>query len=103
MTAYEGPSIDHSLLSPSGRISKRARKAAIERDEARVRAWFMRKYPEQTAEQIAATKSAARAVSLRRTAANLLDLASRGMKPRAYPKAAARMIAEAEALEGGGA
>lgn len=30
------PTIDHSLLSPSGRMSKRARKAAIKRETARL-------------------------------------------------------------------
>ena len=36
MTTASWPSIDHSLLSPSGRMSKRARTAALERERARL-------------------------------------------------------------------
>ncbi len=41
-----------------------------------------------------------KAENLRRSAANLRDLAARGMKVRAYPKMAAVMEAEADRLEG---
>lgn len=40
----------------------------------------------------------AKARNLRRSAQNLLDLAERGMRTRAYRKAAEKMLAEAAAL-----
>lgn len=91
---YRGPSIDHTILSPSGRASKRARKAALEREAARL---FPPGYfdpPELTE----AEHNARRAEALLRSAATLRDLAERGMKPRAHRKHAARLEAEAERL-----
>lgn len=95
---YDGPSIDHSLLSPSGHISKRARKAANALHDARVAAWWCAKYPEPTEAEKAETARLARIQTLRLSAANLRDLASRGMRVRSYPKRAAEMEAEADRL-----
>ena len=88
------PSIDHSLLSPSGRMSKRARTAALKREGERLFAG-LEPIPEPTDKD----KALAKAKSLRRHAANLLDLAQRGMKPRAFPREAAKAIAQAETIE----
>ena len=92
---YRGPAIDHSLLSPSGRMSKRARKAAHEREEARVAAWWAKKYPAPSPEEQASKEAAEKRERLLRTAANLEDLANRGMHPRKYRKEAARLRKEA--------
>lgn len=92
---YRGPSIDHSMLSPSGRVSKRARAAAMKREHDRLfPPGFWDKQEPTEAERIAAEVEA-----LRRQAAQLRDLAARGMKPRAYPKLAAELEAKADALE----
>ena len=91
---YRGPSIDHSLLSPSGRMSKRARKAAIAREGRRL---FADLEPHQETEQEKLTREID---ALKRSARNLLDLAARGMKPKAYPKEAAKLLALANQLEG---
>lgn len=91
------PTIDHTILSPSGHVSARARKAALAREDERFAtfdAWLFREHVKSQAEI-----NAERALSLRRSAANLRDLAARGMKPRAYAKQAAQWEAEAEALE----
>ena len=89
------PSIDHSILSPSGHVSKRARAAAMKHERDLL---FPPGYwddPARTAEEIAHEK----AEVLRRTAANLRDLAAKGMKPRAYAKKAAEFEAAADKLE----
>lgn len=85
------PSIDHTILSPSGKVSKRARKAALERGAHRLfpEGFFIKgPAPEVSKSEV-----------LRRSAANLRELASRGMCPRKYRKEADRLEAEAEALE----
>lgn len=82
------PSIDHSLLSPSGRMSARARKAAIAREAIRL-------FPPGTFPPAAAQD---KALALRRHAVTLRELASRGMSPRKHLAAAARLEAEAAAF-----
>ena len=77
------PSIDHSLLSPSGRVSKRARKAAQERVR---RELFGDGLPYPTCKQPTQKER------LLRQAKNLRELAARGMRPKAF-------IREAEELE----
>ena len=78
------PSIDHSLLSPSGRVSKRARKAALERTR---RELFGDGLPFPTCKQ------PSKAERLLREAATLRDLADRGMRPRAHRKEADKLEA----------
>ena len=84
------PAIDHSLLSPSGRISKRARTAAMKLETARLFAGFgdLKGTNPQPSEK----------VRLLRTAANLRDLAGRGMHPRKYLAEAQRLEAQANLL-----
>lgn len=85
------PSIDHTLLSPSGRVSKRAREAALKREAARLFPpgyWdAVKPRPEED--------DAARRERLLRTADNLRDLASRGMSTRKFLRVAALLEAEA--------
>ena len=88
------PTIDHSLLSPSGRVSRRAREATLNRE-----AWmlFPPGYwtaPEKTADEIAQENID----RLLRAAQNLRDLAARGMSPRKHLKAAEEMEAEADRI-----
>ena len=96
---YDGPSIDHSILSPCGRISKRAKAAYMARHDAEVAAWWAAKYPAPSEAEKAREAATARVKSLRATAANLRDLAARGMTPRKFTKAATAIEAEADALE----
>lgn len=89
------PDLDHSMMSPSGHISARARRAALER--ARVELFGKGglpwpKGPPQPSE----------VDYLRRQARELSELAARGMKPRAYAKKAAELRAQADALEASG-
>lgn len=91
---HNHPAIDHSLLSPSGHMSKRARKAAEKREHERLFAgveWEYRKTPEELRVEKVET--------LRRSAANLRDLAERGMSPRKFRREAARLEREAAELE----
>ena len=81
-----------ALSSPSGRMSKRARKAASDRLNAQLFPPGYWDRPEPT--------EADRAVQLRRTAAELRGWAERGMRPVAYRREAARLEAEADRLEG---
>lgn len=88
------PSIDHTILSPNGRVSKAAREAALRREAARL---FPPGYwdpPAKTEAQVAEEKAAA----LERSAADLRALAARGMTPRKFTKAAERLEAEASTL-----
>ena len=87
---YKGPSIDHSLLSPSGRMSKRAREAAMKREAKILFAGIDLNPP---------VPQPTEAERLRRWATELRALAERGMKPRAYAKKAAELEARAEQLE----
>ena len=90
------PSIDHSILSPSGHVSKQARDAAMKREAATLFPPGFWDAPAKTKTEIAHEK----AEVLRRTAANLRDLAARGVKPKAYLKAAAEFETKADYLEG---
>ncbi len=94
------PSIDHSLLSPSGRMSGRARKAALARETERLFGGENLITMADLHKAYLASIQPTKAENLRRSAANLRDLAARGMKVRAYPKMAAVMEAEADRLEG---
>jgi len=84
------PSIDHGILSPSGHVSKRSRKLALER---------MRRELFGDGLPFPIYPQPLRSVALRRTAANLRELAARGMSPRKYAREAAKFEAEAEILE----
>lgn len=80
-----------ALSSPSGSMSKRARDAAQKRFSAALfgPGGLQRPgLPEQPSE----------AEYLRRKAADLRDLAARGVKPRAYMKKALELEAQAAAL-----
>lgn len=87
------PSIDHSLLSPSGHVSKRARKAAMKREHDRLFPPGFWDRPGETAHQ--------RIDRMLASARNLRDLASRGMSPRKFIREAARIEREAAAMESG--
>jgi len=88
------PSIDHSILSPSGHCSKRARAAALKREAARLfPPGFGHHEPTEEEKRQETIKR------LRRSAANLRALAARGMSPRKFPREAAKLEAEATALE----
>ena len=89
------PTIDHTILSPSGRVSKRARAAALAREAVRLFPPGYWDEPEPTESEA----RLARAATLRRSAANLRDLAARGMSSRKFTRAAAALEAEATALE----
>ena len=86
------PSIDHSILSPSGHVSKRARDAAMAREAARL-------FPEGSNFLAPQVQQPTEAERLRRHAAELRGLAERGMKPRAYAKLASELEAKAAALD----
>lgn len=87
------PSIDHSLLSPSGKMSKRARKAANERETVRLFPlgyWdFKKPQPPTPAETI---------LSIQRRVQNLREIAGRGMNSAKYLKQALALEKEANAL-----
>lgn len=76
------PSIDHSILSPSGHVSKRARQAALERARQTL---FPEGLPAPSCPQPTERDR------LLRQAKELRDLAERGMHPRKYRKEADRL------------
>jgi hypothetical protein len=84
------PSIDPSLLSPSGHMSKRARKAAMARETARLFAEWGGHMPAPNGPEQPSHKE----TCLRR-AAQLRQLAARGMCVRKYIREAERLEAEA--------
>ena len=90
------PSIDHSILSPSGRVSKRAREAAMKREAARLFPPGYWDRPEPTPEQIATEREAKRSQMLD-YAKFLRHLADGGMRPRVHRREATRL--EREAVE----
>ena len=96
MTKKQWPSIDHSIMSHSGRVSKRSRKAAMDRATAILFEPWGGHMPAPDG-PIQPTK----AEYLRQQASQLLELAERGMKPVAYKRLAAKLIAQAEELERG--
>lgn len=84
--------IDHGLLSPSGHMSKRARKAALARETRKLfpegfNAAVAPQLPEQPSER----------ERLLRQATELRELAARGMHKRSYLKKALELEALAEA------
>lgn len=83
------PSIDHSLLSPSGRMSKRAREAATRREAKRL---FPR---ELTTSREPAETEVSRLLARAQT---LRELADRGMKPKVYRRIAAEREAQAKRI-----
>ena len=85
--------IDHGPLSPSGRVSKRARKATQERARRELFGDGL-PYPN--------VKQPTEAERLLQQAQELRDLAARGMKPRAYIKKAKELEAEARRLNNNG-
>lgn len=89
------PTIDHSVLSPNGRVSQRARKAALERTRTELFPPGFWDAPERTPQQLATE----RAVALRRAATNLRDLAQRGMSPKRHLRAAIALETEACKLD----
>lgn len=92
MSHYRGPAADHSLLSPSGRVSKRARAVALAREGARLFA---------DVDWQPATAQPTEEQRLRDHAARLLDLAERGMSPRRFRKEAKQALERAEAQKNG--
>lgn len=93
MKAGTWPSVDHSLLSPSGHMSKAARKRANKRE-------YERLFGDIDFTPKPSTDSD-KAKALIRQAAFLRGCAARGMHVRSYPKEAARLEAEADKLVGG--
>jgi len=81
------PSIDHSILSPSGKVSRRARRAALRRASIEL-------FGPGGLQAVQPKPESDRDNMLRR-AAELRSLAARGMKPRAYLKEAERLEQEA--------
>ena len=87
--------LDHSLLSPNGRISPRVRKAEMDRV-------FGGDNLITSADLLAARLKAIQpteAVRLRRQAATLRSLAAGGMRPRANLKTAEALEARAAELD----
>lgn len=78
--AKQWPSIDHSLLSPSGHMSARARKAAMRREVEQLFAGMVL--------TPAPPRQPDKRERLLREAAQCRDLASRGFRPRAGIKQA---------------
>jgi len=91
----ERPALDHSLLSPSGRMTKRARTTALARETARM---FPPGYWDAPAQSVN-ERRAGDAKRLRLAAQNLRELAARGMQVRKCLKEASRLEAEASKLE----
>ena len=89
------PCIDHSILSPSGRVSKRSREAAMKREAAKLFPPGFWDAPKKTDLEIRKQKS----LSLRRSASNLRELAERGMSTGKFLKEAKRLEAWAEEIE----
>ena len=75
---------DHGILSPSGHVSKRARKAALERARVDI-------FGPQGLKRPGLPKQPTEKEALLRQAHELRALAARGMKPRAYLKEAIRL------------
>lgn len=86
------PSIDHSILSPSGHVSKRARNAAMARETARL-------FPNGLPAPRCVDTRTEKEVLLHR-AKELRELVARGMHVRKYAKEAARLEALAEIAGG---
>ena len=78
--------MDHSVLSPSGRVSKRAEKAAKER---------VRRELFGDGLAFPSCQQPSKRESLLRQSQDLRELAARGLKPRAHIKLAAALENEA--------
>lgn len=91
------PCVDHSILSPSGRCSKRARDAAMKREEARLFPPGFWDPPAKSEAQFRDDKIA----SLERQVKELRALASRGMQVRAFTRAADRFEEQLAQLKKG--
>jgi len=78
-----------ALSSPDGHMSKRARRAAQQR--------WLDQYGTRPTPPHGVTLPE-QALVLRRRASLLREMASRGMKPKAYPKEADKLEAQADAL-----
>jgi hypothetical protein len=91
------PAIDHTILSPSGHCSKRARQVALKREVERLfgpGSGFTGFNPEPTeAERVEAKRG-----SLLTHAALLRDFAARGYRVRYHTKHAERLEVEAATL-----
>ena len=87
----ERPTIDHSALSPSGRVSRRASAEAKRRTAREL-------FPPGFWEGLP-TRQPDRAEQLRNSARDLRELAARGMKTAHFNRQAAKMEAEAAAIE----
>ena len=87
------PSIDHTILSPGGKVSRRAREAAIKREHDRLfpPSYWDTETPGETPE--------GRRERLLRLATMLRNLAERGMCTRKYMREAAKLEKEAAASE----
>jgi hypothetical protein len=96
MAGYRGPSIDHGLLSPSGKASKASRKALEDDYARRVAAWWAAKYPESPD-----SSRPSESARLRAHAARLRELAARGMSVRKFTKEAENAESMADKLDGG--
>lgn len=88
ITAIANRGLDHSTLSPSGRVSKRARNAALKRAAVDI-------FGTEGLQPPQCTQPTERESYLRQ-AAQLRDLAARGMSVRKYTREAERL----EALAG---
>ena len=44
-SGYDGPPIDHGILSPSGKLSKRTKAHVIAKHQAEAQRWWDKKYP----------------------------------------------------------
>lgn len=86
------PSIDHSLISPSGRMSKRAR-AAAQKENARLL------FGDTGLQRPGLPPQPTERERLLREARQCRELAARGMRPRAFVKQAEWCEARAAALE----
>lgn len=91
---YRGPSIDHSLLSPNGHISKRARAAAMKKEADKL---FPAGYWDKP-EESEAEKATRKAETLRLTAKTLRGLAERGMNRHRYTYEALKLEEQATAI-----
>ena len=81
MTKGLWPSVDHSLLSPSGRMSKRARKAANDRETKRLFGPNGLAYP-------GLPPQPPKRDAMLRVAKELRELAARGFHPKRHTKEA---------------
>jgi hypothetical protein len=87
------PSIDHGILSPNGRVSKRTRKLTLERVKQQL---FPEGFNAMCAPKVEQPSAKERLLC---QASELRALADRGMKPRAYRRKADELEAQANQIE----